>query len=73
MFKIHDRNLRSKDQGSKDKGLVYASFNAGMFEAIKKNMMRILINTFGASLTKQPKVEYYGEAEECINLDILVA
>ena len=73
MFKIHDKNLRPKDQGSKDKGLVYVSFNSGMFEAIKKNMMWILITTFGASLVKQPKVEYYGKAEERINLNIQVA
>ena len=72
-FKIHDKNLRPKDQGSKDKGLVYVSFNAGMFEAIKKNVMRILKNTFGATITKQPKIEYYGAAEERINLDLQVA
>ena len=73
MFKIHDKNLRPKDQGSKDKGLVYVAFNSGMFEAIKKNMMRFLIDAYKVSLTKQPKIEYYGQAEERINLNIMVA
>ena len=72
-YKIHDKNLRPKDQGSKNKGLVYVAFNAGMFEAIKKNVMRILKDTFGATIKKQQKIEYYGAAEERINLDLQVA
>ena len=59
MFKIHAKNLRPKDQGSKDKGLVYVAFNSGMFEAIKKNLMKFLIDANKVGLTKQPKIEYY--------------
>ena len=68
-IKIYDKNNNAKDQGSEDKGLVvYIAFNAGMFEAIKKNMMRILKNTFKAVIIKNPKVELYGAAEERINM-----
>ena len=55
------------------KGFDLHRFNAGMYEAIKKNMMRILKKTFGVKMVKQPKIEYYGAAEECINLDLDIA
>ena len=73
--RVQDKKLNTKDHGSwfKGKGLIYIDFNAGMFEAIKKNMMRILKKTFGVKMVKQPKIEYYGAAEECINLDLDIA
>jgi hypothetical protein len=72
IVKVHDKKFHAKDHGSKDKGLIYIAFNAGMFEAIKKNMMKVLKDAFGVIIVRQPKVEYYGAAEESINLDIKV-
>ena len=48
--KIHNKKSNSKDHGTKDKGLIYVGFNAGMFEAIKKNMMKILKERFGVEI-----------------------
>ena len=71
-MRIHNKNTKSKDHGSADRGLVYIEFNAGMFEAIKKNMMRILRDTYKVIMTKA-KIEFYGEAEERINIDFQVS
>ena len=70
-MRIHNKNTKPKDHGSSDRGLVYIEFNAGMFEAIKKNMMRILKDTYKVIMTKA-KIEFYGDAEERINIDFQV-
>ena len=72
VIKNHDKRPNRKDHGSVDRGLIYIFFNAGMFEALKKNMMRILKEMFKIELIKQPKVEFYGNAKEHIHLDIKV-
>ena len=50
VVRIHDKKLKPKDRGSKDNGLIYIAFIAGMFEAIKKNMMKILKTSYGIKL-----------------------
>ena len=75
VIKIHDKGNNKKDKktkGSKDKALVYVVFNAGMFEAVKMNMMRILKEEHMVRLVTKPQVEFYGEATERICLDLSI-
>ena len=69
-MKVHDKAKRPRDKGSKDHGLVYVSFNAGMFLALKANMMKIAKEEFDVNLVRNPKVEFYGSAEERMCLDL---
>ena len=70
VVRIHYKSLNKKDHGSGDKGLIYVDFQAGMFEAVKVNLMKCLKRDFDIKLIDDPKVEYYGGAEERICLDL---
>ena len=70
IMRIHDKSVNKKDQGSDDKGLIYVDFNAGIFEAFKVNVMKCLENDFKTKPIADPKVEYYGAAQERICLDL---
>ena len=70
LVRIHDRNLNKKDKGSKDRGLIYIDFKAGMFEALKVNFLNCLMNNFDTKLIADPKIEFYGQALERICLDL---
>ena len=59
-----------KDQGSEDGGLVYVDFQAGMFEALKLNFLKLDVNDFEVVPIAQPKVELYDQTEERICLDL---
>ena len=69
LIKIHDKTAKKKDKGSKNQGLIYVDFQAGMFEALKLNMM-ICLKEVGVKLIADPKVELYGNAMERICLDV---
>ena len=69
-MRIHDKSLIKKDKGSEDKGLIYIDFKAGMFEALKVNIMICLQTDFDTKIKFDPKVEYYRGAEERICLDL---
>ena len=71
LYRIHDPIKNKNDHGSKDHGLVYIEFNAGLFQAMKSNMM-ILAKDFNIVMTTDPKVELYGNAEERMLLDLKV-
>ena len=70
IIKIHDRALNKKDRGFKNNGLIYVDFQAGMFEAVKINVMKFLKDDHGVKLISDPKVEMFGEALERICLDM---
>ena len=55
-----------------DKRLVYVDFNAGMFEAIKKNFIQVLKERCETEINCKPKVETYGnlKAEERFIMDL---
>ena len=57
-----------KKKGSRDKKQIYMEFQTGMFEILKKCMVKYMKDVFDVeqSLTKDPKVETYGasKAEE---------
>ena len=65
------RTLSDKELLSQLK-TVYVDYRAGLFEVLKKNMMRVLKDLFDVEIVGSPKVEYYGTsgAEERIILDI---
>ena len=71
LFRIHDPIKNKNDHGSKDHGLVYIEFNAGLFQAMKSNMMKIA-KDYNISLAADPKIELYGNAEERMLLDLKV-
>ena len=71
LYRIHDPIKNKNDHGSKDHGLVYIEFNAGLFQAMKTNMM-ILAKEHNIILTTDPKIELYGNAEERMLLDLKV-
>ena len=71
LFRIHDPIKNKNDHGSKDHGLVYIEFNAGLFQAMKTNMMS-LAKEQNIVLTTDPKIELYGNAEERMLLDLKV-
>ena len=75
LFRIHNKSLNKKDQGSGDRGIVYIDFQAGMFEALKINFLKCVANDFNILLTAQPKIELFGQAEEriCLDLKMVVA
>ena len=76
MYNIHEKEPGCKNKDIKgssvDKRQIYIDFNAGMFEAIKKNFVRILKEYFETQIISNPKVETYGQskAEERILLDL---
>ena len=57
-MRIHDKSLNKKENGSEDKGLIYIDFKAGMFEALKVNLMKCLQTDFDRKMIADPKVEY---------------
>ena len=60
LFDIHDKekNLHDKNvKGAPNKSCVYMDMNAGLFEAVKKNLLRILEGNLDVTLIKKPKVE----------------
>ena len=74
-FNIHDKenNVNDKNvKGSANKSCVYMDLNAGIFEAAKMNLVRVLEKELHIYLVKKPKVETYGtsEAVERILLDM---
>ena len=74
-FVIHDKesNLNDKNgKGSPNKSCVYFDLNAGIFEAAKINLVKVLEETLNVTLVKKPKVETYGtsQAMERILLDL---
>ena len=69
-MRIHDRSANKKDQGSANRGIIYVDFQAGMFEALKVNFMKVIKNEFDIRPVDTPKVEMYGDAEERICLDL---
>ena len=71
LYRIHDPVKNKNDHGSKDHGLVYIEFNAGLFQAMKTNMMS-LAKEQNIILTTDPKIELYGNAEERMLLDLKV-
>ena len=70
-YRIHDPIKNKNDHGSKDHGLVYVEFNAGLFQAMKTNMMKIA-KDYNITLAADPKIELYGNAEERMLLDLKV-
>ena len=75
--KYCDRELFiiDKESGSKNKEkqkFVYLAFRTGLFEAMKKNMVRVMEEEFGVSLIQDPKMETYGKskAEERALMDL---
>ena len=54
---------------------VDVDFQAGMFEALKINVMKCLNEDYGVKLIADPKVEMYGEALEriCLDMEMTVA
>ena len=75
LFRIHNRTINKKDQGSLDRGIVYIDFQAGLFEALKVNFLKCVASDFNILLTCPPKVELFGQAEEriCLDLKMVVA
>ena len=71
LFRIHDPVKNKKDHGSKDHGLVYIEFNAGLFQAMKSNMMKIA-KDYNINIISDPKIEFYGNAEERMLLDLKI-
>ena len=70
LMRVHDKTTNKKDKGSKDKGLIYVDFNAGIFEALKVNFLNCLANSFDTRLVADPKIEFYGKALERVCLDL---
>jgi hypothetical protein len=58
-FRIHDPLRKKSDHGSKDRGLVYVEFNAGLFQAMKSNMMKPAKEKYNISLTMDPKLFFF--------------
>ena len=79
IFKIHEKEPGCTNKNIKgtsiDKRMLYVEFNAGMFEAIKKNFVRVLKEHFETTISEKPKVETFGEmkAEERILLDLTMS
>ena len=77
-YKIHETEPGKKDKktkGSKvDKRLMYIDFNAGVFEGLKKNFVRVMKDDFGIILTETPTLQTFGakEAEETVLLDLKI-
>ena len=55
LYRIHDPVKNKNDHGSKDHGLVYIEFNAGLFQAMKSNMMKIATH-YNINITSDPKI-----------------
>ena len=72
VVKVHDKEARAKDKGSKDRGSVYVSFNGAMLLVLKTNMMKIAKSKYGVTLCADPKIELFGTAEERMCLDLKV-
>ena len=76
LFNIHNKEpgcTNNNIKGSSvDKRQVYVDFNAGMFEAVKKNFIRVLKEHFETQMNAKPKVETYGasKAEERVIVDL---
>ena len=70
LMRIHNKALNKKDQGSEDGGIIYIDFQAGMFEALKCNFVEYVAKDYGIVPIAQPKIEYYGQAEERFCLDL---
>ena len=75
--KYCDRELFKidKDSGSKTKEkqkFVYVALRTGLFEALKKNMVKIMEQEYGVTLVNDPKMETFGQskAEERALLDL---
>ena len=70
LFSIHNPKINAKEKGN-DKQ-VYIEFASGVFEALKKNMVRTLEDEFGITVVCQPKVEKYGtsKADSKVCLDM---
>ena len=72
--RIHDPKMNKDDHGSvKDDRLKYVEFQAGLFVAMKKNMIKVLKN-MGHELKGMPSVDKFGSnsAEIRICCDILL-
>ena len=70
LITIHDKSVNKKDQGSANRGNIYVDLQAGMFEALKVNFMKLVKREFEIIPIASPKIELYGEAEERICLDL---
>ena len=74
-YEIHEKEKNPDDKnvkGAQNKSCVYMDMNAGLLEASKKNLVRILEQNMNVTLAKKPKVETYGtsKAMERILLDM---
>ena len=58
LLSIHDPLKDANHKGNEKQ--VYVEFSSGVFEALKKNMIKTLGNTFEINVIAQPKVEKYG-------------
>ena len=56
IIKIHDKSVNKKDKGSKNNGLIYVDFQAGIFEALKINVVKLLKEDHGVKLIADLKV-----------------
>ena len=63
LYRIHDPVKNRNDHGSKDHGLVYIEFNAGLFQAMKTNMM---------SLAIFPRVNIHGKKIKIKNVNGII-
>ena len=54
LMRIHDKSVDKNDQGSEDKGLIYVDFQAGMFEALKMNFIKCIVNEYNIKPIAQP-------------------
>ena len=74
LFRVHDPKENSGDSGSE--GVVYVEFQAGVFEALRNNMMRILNHEYQASFTQDPHIDLVGkgstEVESRVLLDMKI-
>ena len=51
---MHNKAINKKDQGSKNKGLVYVDFQTGVFEAMKEHFLNFLDIQHNTKLISDP-------------------
>ena len=63
MIRIHDPTKNKNDHGSKDHGLVYLEFNAGLFQAMKSSMVKTRLISIVSKPIRMIRIDIHGVPE----------